>query len=739
MSGGRRALSNVWPNLSMESNGSSPSKNKQRFSISFGVPSPTNIPDTPIGGLLPPRPRLQQPDRVTSFGLRISDEMAATLEALNRLACLGYGALLDTNFRHRFALGLENASTKSVLFTSRPLTAGSVKTTIQLFFLAIAASSIYYMSMRWGQALPSGRPSFSHFRYTNIGRGEPPASRGILVFGPLEPDGCSIRHTTVDVLPQPEGWGSGTSLYLSYPRPVPIRGWFVEVDGSVAGFDYFEIEGTDDNVTDVSARWHLVGRPIKPLLYGHEHLVTASSIRRALLPSGWTPAKVPVWDLPDHPRTFVFDEDADFAWILFNVARPAFYALGFLGFAVLGACRVPIWARRCLLLSQALHCFTCLVLVIFLFLLGRVLHAFEALLSIFTELLLLKAIWREKTYFRTLVLAVPTEILHKVGVHIMYGSPLTVAVCSPLLIILSFFLVISVLANRIALHESRKLVAADQRRYDELWQAEVEKDKDVRGLEHLEKVVQMLGILPTDKCRQHNRMVSGSLTGFHRMSAATRIQPRNPLLDSIGSGYVPVPGTIDPRSFVDSVDQLYSQASISTILLKQKIKVWAEVSNGFLPLSTKVDDKFFMSWREAHKDPQVEALIRWPTMKRHRRAIEKLLRSYDNDVSCLVDVARHLLLFRTVADLTLCLGQVATDEHVKIVRVKNRMSKSYNANESLGYRDVAVNFRIESPESLALGTENHVMELQLQLLSFGQLRTQEGHKNYVDFRNLQSI
>ena len=75
------------------------------------------------------------------------------------------------------------------------------------------------------------------------------------------------------------------------------------------------------------------------------------------------------------------------------------------------------------------------------------------------------------------------------------------------------------------------------------------------------------------------------------------------------------------------------------------------------------------------------------------------------------------------------------DEEVMVMRVKNRMAESYDVKQSCGYRDVLLNLRIRSNLTQRLGLDLHVCELQLILKRFMLLKTQEGHKRYVEFRN----
>ena len=57
-----------------------------------------------------------------------------------------------------------------------------------------------------------------------------------------------------------------------------------------------------------------------------------------------------------------------------------------------------------------------------------------------------------------------------------------------------------------------------------------------------------------------------------------------------------------------------------------------------------------------------------------------------------------------------------------ILRVKNRLDPAYDAAASAGYRDVALNVRIDSDETRGMGVEGHVCELQLLLLPFAEIK-----------------
>ena len=165
--------------------------------------------------------------------------------------------------------------------------------------------------------------------------------------------------------------------------------------------------------------------------------------------------------------------------------------------------------------------------------------------------------------------------------------------------------------------------------------------------------------------------------------------------------------------------------------------------------------------------------IRWSGVKKVRRALEKVLRSYrevvppaqlaqnctpaaqtlassafsvmampflfpmpflcrpaeasnrrprgpgPQDVSRLVDLCREGIVFDRLSDLAACL-------EARVVRVKNRLDPAHRSGASAGYRDVALNLRLAGPAARRLGLDMHVCELQLLLRSFAQLKVRDG-------------
>ncbi len=217
--------------------------------------------------------------RTTSTGLMLSDQLIAVLEAYCTIAALGKGSQLDINYNSRLALGLEDASVRSVMFTSRPITAGSVKRLMQIFFSFFAC---IYVMLAVPCFIQVGLPAavfpetkFRHFRFTNVraSDGAVATTPGVQGFGLLAPCGCSKDRSIMHSLPwnpvlhkeagPVRTFTHESSLYISYAEPVDVYGWYVDMAnmGSMEGTSYFQVFGSNSDVVSDS-----IGRPIPDIL-----------------------------------------------------------------------------------------------------------------------------------------------------------------------------------------------------------------------------------------------------------------------------------------------------------------------------------------------------------------------------------------------------------------------------------------------------------------------------------------
>ncbi len=85
-------------------------------------------------------------------------------------------------------------------------------------------------------------------------------------------------------------------------------------------------------------------------------------------------------------------------------------------------------------------------------------------------------------------------------------------------------------------------------------------------------------------------------------------------------------------------------------------------------------------------------------------------------------MCRQSIVFKKISDLISCLQSLIEDKEVIILRIKNRLDRDYDASCSAGYRDVGLNLRIDSAETVQLGVQMHVCEVQLILIPFADIK-----------------
>ena len=62
-----------------------------------------------------------------------------------------------------------------------------------------------------------------------------------------------------------------------------------------------------------------------------------------------------------------------------------------------------------------------------------------------------------------------------------------------------------------------------------------------------------------------------------------------------------------------------------------------------------------------------------------------------------MDLCRQSLVFEAVSDLSACLRAILADPDVRLCRIKNRLDPEYDPARTAGYRDVALNFQAGVP------------------------------------------
>lgn len=347
-------------------------------------------------------------------------------------------------------------------------------------------------------------------------------------------------------------------------------------------------------------------------------------------------------------------------------------------------------------------------------------------------------------------------LAHLVGLWAtVYGRGLSTALTTDahaaMLLLLSAYLLLgSVLFywfRRRALLRARLLVMDDQRRYDAFWaetlrtqEAEcIELSRRARALSHklLTVAPQQLDYGPASWAFLPRGLRCLFAERDTMQKDLNRLVGRRTSLSNPVDHDVPVmPGPPMVRRPLRSLDQLFVQATCLMPLLMDKVCKWAAGCRGLFPRAGIGGESAAEAY--ALYNPAAHRTFKWCGLKSAHRAIEKVIRAYGQDVSRLLDVCRQAIVFETLRDLAACLGTIADDDDVVVLRVKNRYDPAYDAEASWGYRDVNINLRFRSPTALMLGVSSHVCELQLMLRGVAALKSDEGHRNYVAGRNLRA-
>merc|ERR1712054_562529 len=118
------------------------------------------------------------------------------------------------------------------------------------------------------------------------------------------------------------------------------------------------------------------------------------------------------------------------------------------------------------------------------------------------------------------------------------------------------------------------------------------------------------------------------------------------------------------------------------------------------------------------------------SIKQTKRALEKLRRSYGDDGSLLADLTRGSIIYESMKGIEDGLRLLAQES--SIVRLKNRFDPSYDSAATAGYRDVSINISFPAGSGMRI----HICEVQLQHKELFALKSEGGHKRYIEFRNL---
>lgn len=125
-------------------------------------------------------------------------------------------------------------------------------------------------------------------------------------------------------------------------------------------------------------------------------------------------------------------------------------------------------------------------------------------------------------------------------------------------------------------------------------------------------------------------------------------------------------------------------------------------------------------------------------VKKHKRAVEKMYRSYSGDASMLIDLVRSSITCESLDGIISVVNNICGDRHIKILKIKNRFDPKYDSGDSAGYRNLSFSLLLADSVTEQCGVDKHVCELQVGLKVMDDLKNTKGdhgHDNYVKWRD----
>ena len=162
---------------------------------------------------------------------------------------------------------------------------------------------------------------------------------------------------------------------------------------------------------------------------------------------------------------------------------------------------------------------------------------------------------------------------------------------------------------------ARRVIADDKAAYNLCWDNVVKTDSQmkIKAIERLQQLTKSMTPVLQHPLRQRTISGSGSLNAEEKCC-------------------VPV----------QDLDQLFAMAGGLHPYLRCKVQKWAAISGGCFPVLLG-KDPIFCSWNHILSDGALYNRVKWARPKSRRRAIEKVFRSYDRNVSRLLDCCRQVI------------------------------------------------------------------------------------------------
>uniref|UniRef100_A0A7S0HFA5 Uncharacterized protein n=1 Tax=Hanusia phi TaxID=3032 RepID=A0A7S0HFA5_9CRYP len=570
----------------------------------------------------------------------------------------------------------ETASYSSLFYSSQPMTAALTRTPFRIFFAFISSIMTYYFQSDFVFIQHDGARLGSKFKFTalELRNRMCPASSNVLSIGLLLND-------RIVPLPQHSLRSHGPSIEISLPSGATWNGWYFNTSMEDLSFDpvRFSFEAFDSQ----SQTWTTVGSSTYLSIastntFFHGRYATTRN-RGELEIQSRRPRFPQKMQLVTNLMVAVFTGLTGLSGSV-GLERCGRTLLSFVVmWCALSDAAIAIWLLMCNSTSEVCEK-------------GSWTHLFamSSALQYSLAFLFLGVLKKEHVQLFFVTIGSFTFGSALVLLHYPNDGPYSSTSWFFLISIPCLSIALWVLINRrIIVARAKQLVEKDKDRYSELWTQITESQQE--ALIDLERLV-----------RDFQPICTKDAVQYQPPSHVCSLMPES-CLDRLYAGSI----AVDP-------------------LLREKTLLWASKAGGLLPCVVCSECPKYL--RLMSTDGSEVTCVRWASLKRRERAIEKIVRIYSSDVSKIMDIVRQSIIFDSVLDLSTCLRVIFEDEDVEIVRVKNRLDRRYDASATAGYRDVLLNLRF-------LSAKWYVCELQLILRDFAELKTDSGHSRYVSWRN----
>ena len=627
------------------------------------------------GSLAVVRPAEQELDE--DCGLSCAEEARRAAE--DHFVRLAWGVGWSALDGHKEAVARGNDRSVWILFSTRPFTLSIRKQWFRVM-CAVAGSAllgqvaVYCLALRDGLPAPGLRFRFTALALRN-GSAPGPGPLGISALGVLQ-QGCRVAG-----MPAAGADGAG-AWTLTLAHPVAVDGWWFETatDGPPEWDPVrFRLERSADGVV-----W---GPVPQPMWISDEKMWSVPVGRGAVKEIDLRP---PVLWVATHCAGLAFFSFSCYCSCLFGMAgkgRTAAVAMS-VGYFLLSLTEL-LWALQNTIsilsgLGNSISISTLHAWTQWIYLIGNLLSAF----TIYYEKYILDAesLWFLLTGF---VSAYEAVLISKsrgqsIGLEVIFTFiwSLSPAITLMMLLVARYFTIRWVLLT---------FLAEDRLTYDSVWKIVLAEDQGVGALSRLQHLSDsiLLTMSPAEARQLNSTLMikkqciktNGHTGGWtHSKRPLTQIPNFS---NSISFS------TSSDTGIISSLDQLIEQAKGLNIFLKQKSREIALASNGLLLAGSVNCRSTAVEFQRYQSDSSSDVLRTrwlWASVKSSERCIEKLLRSYDGDVSRLLDCCRQRIAFESPSALLSALKAIRSDNEIKIMRIKNMMDIRFDSWRTGGYR-----------------------------------------------------